>query len=121
MAILTAARKVLHIGASRQRVWKTLLLRQASTAPYCIITSGARKKCLTSYLEQRISEFFTGLISILSSDLALPDKIRAIVEHDIETISQQQDLPMFILQELSQNPQRLIDYAEKQEHTPRKC
>jgi len=73
----------------------------------------SKEKMFDIIFEQRISEFFTGLISILASDLALSEKIRAIVEHDIETISQQQDLPMFILQELSQNPQRLIAYAEK--------
>ena len=48
------------------------------------------------------------------------DKIRAIVEHDIDMITSQPDLPIFIMQELAQNPQRLIDYAQKAGASPGK-
>lgn len=63
--------------------------------------------------EQRIGEFFSGLASIMNSNLDLMKKISAIVEHDIAMITAQPDLPIFIMQELTQNPQRLIDHANK--------
>ncbi len=113
MAILMAARKVFtHRGFAATRM-EDIATEAGINRALLHYYFRSKEKMFDIIFEQRISEFFTGLISILSSDLALPDKIRAIVEHDIETISRQQDLPMFILQELSQNPQRLIDYAEK--------
>lgn len=62
--------------------------------------------------EQRIREFFVGLAQIISRPLPLFDKIRAIVEHDINMILAQPDLPIFIMQELTQNPERLIAVAK---------
>ncbi len=62
--------------------------------------------------EQRINEFFSGLARIVFSDLSVIDKIKAIVEHDIDMVMSQPDLPIFIMQELAQNPQRMIDSAQ---------
>ncbi len=56
---------------------------------------------------ERISQFFGGLVAILSSEASLPDKIKGIIDHDITTFQQHPDLPLFIMQELSLNPERL--------------
>jgi len=69
--------------------------------------------------EQKIGEFFSGLAAIMISDMELIKKIRAIVEHDIAMITTQPDLPMFIMQELSQNPQRLIAQAGRASGHPK--
>jgi AcrR family transcriptional regulator len=63
--------------------------------------------------EQRIGEFFSGLAGIISSDIEFEEKVAAIISHDIDMISAQPDLPIFIMQELAQHPVRLVAYAEK--------
>ena len=63
--------------------------------------------------EQRIREFFSGLITILTSDVSLNDKIKAIIEHDISMLNKHPDLPLFVLQEINQNPNRLKEFINK--------
>ncbi len=71
----------------------------------------SKEKMFDMIFEQRMGEFFSGLARIMTSNLELMQKIGAIVEHDISMISAQPDLPMFIMQELAQNPQRLLAHA----------
>ena len=73
----------------------------------------SKEKLFAIIFEQRMTEFFGGLAQIIFSEISLADKIRAIVSHDITMISQNPHLPLFVMQEIGQNPDRLIQFAEK--------
>lgn len=110
-AILSAARNVFtrkgYAAARMDDIAKEAGINRALLHYYF----RSKERMFDIIFKQRIKEFFSGLASIMFSDLTLIDKIKAIVEHDIDMISAQPDLPIFIMQELTQNPQRLIDYA----------
>jgi len=61
----------------------------------------------------RFREFFSGLSRIITSEKSLREKIEELVVHDITLIRQHPDLPMFVMQELSRNPDRLIAHAQQ--------
>ncbi len=111
-AILTAARKVFtrkgYSGARMEDIAKEAGINRALLHYYF----RTKDRMFDLVFEQRIREFFVGLAQIISRPLPLFDKIRAIVEHDINMILAQPDLPIFIMQELTQNPERLIAVAE---------
>jgi len=71
----------------------------------------SKDKLFDLVFAQRAREFFLGLVGIISGPGTLEEKIKAIVEHDIDMIRSQPDLPIFIMQELSQNPDRLVRMA----------
>ncbi len=111
-AILTAARKVFtrkgYSGARMEDIAKEAGINRALLHYYF----RTKDRMFDLVFEQRIREFFVGLAQIISRPLPLFDKIRAIVEHDINMILAQPDLPIFIMQELTQNPERLIAVAK---------
>jgi AcrR family transcriptional regulator len=61
---------------------------------------------------ERISQFFGGLVAILNSEAPLTEKIRRIIDHDISTFQEHPELPLFIMQELSLNPERLPKFMQ---------
>lgn len=61
----------------------------------------------------RFKEFFSGLSRIILSDKKLIEKIEELVSHDITMIRQHPDLPLFVMQEISRNPERLISHTQK--------
>jgi TetR/AcrR family transcriptional regulator len=71
----------------------------------------SKEKMFDLIFDLRVREFFSGLGLIISSEKNLEEKIRAIVEHEITILSAHPDLPIFILQELTQNPQRFFEHA----------
>jgi AcrR family transcriptional regulator len=62
---------------------------------------------------ERISQFFGGLVAILNSETPLTEKIRRIIDHDISTFQEHPELPLFIMQELSLNPERLPKFMQE--------
>ncbi len=112
MAILTAAKKVFtHKGYSAARMED--IAREAGINRALLhYYFRSKDRMFDLVFEQRIREFFVGLAQIMSRPLPLFDKIRAIVEHDINMILVQPDLPIFIMQELTQSPDRLIAVAK---------
>lgn len=73
----------------------------------------SKDKMFDLIFEQRVREFFSGLGEIMFSERSLEEKTRAIIEHEITVLSAHPDLPIFVLQELNQNPQRLLEHAQK--------
>jgi TetR/AcrR family transcriptional regulator len=73
----------------------------------------SKDKMFDLIFDQRVREFFAGLGGIVFSERKLEEKIRAMVEHEITVILAHPYLPIFVLQELNQNPQRLLDHAQK--------
>ena len=70
--------------------------------------------------ETRFKEFFKGLFIIFEADnLSLFDKIRRMVEHEINTLTNHPDLARFIITEIAQEPELLIEYGKKLGVNPR--
>lgn len=63
--------------------------------------------------EQEFSNLFSGLASIVGSDLPLFEKIESIVSLDIEHLGQFPGLPNFVLNEMSRNPDVLLKRLKK--------
>lgn len=69
--------------------------------------------------ETRFKEFFGGIFSIFSSDKPLLDKMRLIIEHEINTFIAHPDLARFIISEVATRPERLIEHGQKLGINPR--
>jgi len=78
----------------------------------------SKEKLFDLIFQQRVREFFFGLAGKLSGPLVLEDKIRAVVEHDIDMIRSQPDLPIFVMQELAQRPERFVQMAQESGASP---
>jgi AcrR family transcriptional regulator len=68
---------------------------------------------------QRIQQLLQGMGSIVAQGMPVRETIRAMVEHDIEMVRTNPDLPLFILQELHHNPERLVSLATQTSGGPR--
>jgi len=70
--------------------------------------------------ESRFKEFFKGLFVIFEADnISLFEKIRRMVEHEINTLTKHPDLARFIITEIAQTPELLIEYGKKLGVNPR--
>ena len=63
--------------------------------------------------EQEMSNLFSNLVAILSSDLPLFEKIENIVSLDIDHLTQFPGLPIFVLNEMSRNPDVILKRLKK--------
>lgn len=73
----------------------------------------SKDKMFDLIFDQRVHEFFSGLGEIILSDRELEEKIKAIIEHEITILIAHPYLPIFVLQEVNQNPQRMLEHAQK--------
>lgn len=78
----------------------------------------SKEKLFDLIFQQRVREFFFGLAGKLSGPLGLEEKIKAVVEHDIDMIRSQPDLPIFVMQELAQRPERFVQMATESGASP---
>lgn len=69
--------------------------------------------------EERFKEFFGGIFKIFSSDKPLLEKVRLIIEHEITTFIAHPDLARFIIGEVANRPERLIEQGQKLGINPR--
>lgn len=70
--------------------------------------------------ETRFKEFFKGLFVIFDADnLPLFEKIKRMVEHEINTLIKHPDLARFIITEIAQQPELLLEYGKKLGINPR--
>lgn len=70
--------------------------------------------------ETRFKEFFKGLFVIFEADnISLFEKIKRMVEHEINTLTKHPDLARFIITEIAQQPELLIEYGKKLGVNPR--
>lgn len=73
----------------------------------------SKDKMFDLIFDQRVHEFFSGLGEIILSERNLEEKIRAIIEHEITVLLAHPYLPIFVLQEVNQNPERMLEHARK--------
>lgn len=111
MAILDAARKVFtqkgYAAARMEDIAREAGMNRALLHYYF----RSKEKMFDLVFQQRVREFFFGLAGILAGPQSLEEKIKAVVAHDIDMIRSQPDLPIFVMQELSQRPERLVEMA----------
>ena len=70
--------------------------------------------------ESRFKEFFKGLFVIFESDnISLFEKIKRMVDHEISTLIKHPDLARFIITEIAQSPDLLLEYGKKLGINPR--
>jgi len=70
--------------------------------------------------ENRFKEFFKGLFVIFEAEnVSLFDKIRRMVEHEINTLTKHPDLARFIITEIAHEPELLLEYGKKLGVNPR--
>jgi AcrR family transcriptional regulator len=112
-AILEAAMKVfIHKGYAAARmddIAKEANINRALLHYYF----RTKEKMFDLIFEEKVKEFFSGLAQILFSEAKLEEVIRGMVRHEITLINANPYLPIFILQELRQSPERLMNYAQK--------
>lgn len=68
--------------------------------------------------ETRFHEFFSGIFIIFQSEKDLETKIRELVNHEITTFSRHPHLAQFVIGELAQRPERLLEYGRKMQLDP---
>jgi TetR/AcrR family transcriptional regulator len=70
--------------------------------------------------ESRFKDFFKGLFVIFEADnISLFEKIKRMVDHEISTLIKHPDLARFIITEIAQSPDLLIEYGLKLGVNPR--
>ena len=70
--------------------------------------------------ETRFKEFFKGLFVIFEADnISLFDKIRRMVDHEINTLIRHPDLARFVITEIAHQPERLLQQGQKMGVNPR--
>lgn len=72
----------------------------------------SKDKMFDLIFAQRINEFLSGIVLQMFSEKPLKEKIARIVEHEINTLIAHPQLPLFIFQELGQNPGRIVEHAK---------
>jgi TetR/AcrR family transcriptional regulator len=73
----------------------------------------SKDKMFDLIFAQRIGEFLSGIVQQIFSEKPLQQKIEGIVAHEINMLSEHPHLPIFIFQELAQNPNRIVEHAKK--------
>lgn len=69
--------------------------------------------------QERFKEFFGGIFQIFSSDAPLMEKIRQLIDHEITMLLKHPDLARFIITEVANKPERLIEQGQKLGVNPR--
>lgn len=65
----------------------------------------SKEKLFMLVFNQEFEKFFSSLAMLISSELPLFEKIEQIVSLDIERLSQFPDMPLFVMNEVSRNPE----------------
>lgn len=117
--ILDAAMKVFtrrgFAGARMEEIAKEAAINRALLHYYF----RDKETMFNLIFETRFKEFFSGIARILSSDLPLFEKIRQMISHEIDTLTKHPDIPRFVIMEVANQPERLIQYGQKMGFNPR--
>ncbi len=115
--ILEAAREVFMqkgFAASRMcDIAKTARINQALLHYYF----RTKDKLFAMIFDQESQKFHSNIISILTSDLPFFEKMRRMIEAEIEKMKAAPYLPMFILNEMHSNPERMMCNVPRESHT----
>lgn len=73
----------------------------------------SKDKLFDLVFEQEVGGFFGNLVGIISSDMPLFEKIEKIVAVDIDRLTRFPGLPIFVLNEMSRNPDVILKRLKK--------
>ena len=109
--ILVAAREVfMKKGFSAARMCD--IAHEANINPALLHYYFRKKdKLFDIIFKQESNQFHANILSILKSDLPFFEKVRQVIDADIKKISVTPYIPMFILNEMHNNPSRNEQYA----------
>jgi TetR/AcrR family transcriptional regulator len=68
--------------------------------------------------ESRFKDFFGGVFTIFKSDATMFEKIERLIHHEIDNFSAHPDLARFVIVEIAQQPERLIEFGKKMNINP---
>lgn len=78
----------------------------------------SKEKMFAIIFEKQFEKFFSGVASTLSSQKTIFEKIALLVEHELNMLSQHPDLPLFVLGELTRNPDLIINKLKNSPLSP---
>ncbi|WP_341840435.1 TetR/AcrR family transcriptional regulator [Chitinophaga caseinilytica] len=107
--IIEAARKIfMHrglTGARMQDIADEAGINKAMLHYYY----RSKDKLFDIVLTEAVDQMLSRLNAVFSGDLELPEKIRSAVDNYITGISENPFLPLFVLNEINQNPHRIAE------------
>lgn len=113
--ILNAAETEFHkngfSGARMQQIAERAGINKAMLHYYF----RSKEKLFTQVFYRALSEVFPMIRSILESARPLEEKIEEFVNNYIKTMRNRPQLPLFIVNEINQNPERLSSFIEENE------
>ncbi|MEP7110148.1 MAG: TetR/AcrR family transcriptional regulator [Ferruginibacter sp.] len=68
----------------------------------------SKEKLFTLIFEQEFAKLFANLAAVITADIPLFEKIGQIVALDIERLNEFPDMPLFVINEVSRNPSRIV-------------
>jgi len=68
----------------------------------------SKEKLFEIVFNEAINKVITSLNSILAAQMPFPEKIKAIIENYITALTANPQLPLFVLHEITQNPEMFI-------------
>lgn len=75
----------------------------------------SKDKLFDMVFKENVGEFFQGFITALQGKEPLEEKIKRLISGELDTLLQNQDLPLFIVNEIAHNPEKLVGNMQ---HTP---
>ena len=69
----------------------------------------SKEKLFGLVFQEEFGKFFFNLAAVISSDIPLFEKIERVVSLDIDQLSLFPDMPLFVLNEISRNPEMLAE------------
>lgn len=69
--------------------------------------------------ERRFKDFFAGFFGIFQTEVPFFDKIKNLIDHEISLLIKHPDLARFIIMEIAQQPERLIQHGQRLGINPR--
>lgn len=78
----------------------------------------SKDKMFSIIFEQKFITMFSGIAQIVTSNKPLFEKIADLVEHELTMLVQNPELPLFVLGELSRNPDFIFEKIRNSPYTP---
>jgi AcrR family transcriptional regulator len=68
----------------------------------------SKDKMFEIIFEDKFNKFFSGVFGIFTSEMSIFEKIENIVEFELDILTQHPEIPIFVLNEINVNPQRML-------------
>lgn len=69
----------------------------------------SKEKLFLNIFDEMFQLFFNGMVEIMNRPISLREKIAELIEHDFQLMKGNPSLPLFIMNEVHRNPERLAN------------